>query len=88
MRVGLDHDFATGISDAFEFGSEVDGLFPGGDGLRRFLANAPNVQKLVLGSTENFRSFTEMLEQLPDPHGADVLDHVQSNQRFPGIHAA
>jgi hypothetical protein len=28
-----------------------------------------------------------MLEQLPHAHGADMLDHVQRDQRFPGIHA-
>ena len=44
------------------------------------------LEELVLGSAENGRRFAEMFEQLPHAHGADVLDHVQRDQRFPGIH--
>jgi hypothetical protein len=29
-----------------------------------------------------------MLEQLPDAHGSDVVDHVQRDEGFAGIHVA
>jgi hypothetical protein len=38
-------------------------------------------------SAENFGRVAEVLEQLPDAHGTNVLDHIQCHQRFPGIHA-
>jgi len=28
-----------------------------------------------------------MLEQLPHADGADVFDHVQGDERFPGLHS-
>jgi len=36
---------------------------------------------------QNGRCVSEMLQQLPHAHRADVLDHVQGDERFLGIHA-
>ena len=88
MRVALNDNLATGIRNAFQLGGEVDGFFPGIYGFGGFLADAAHVEELVFGGAKNFGGFAEVFEQLPDAHGADVLNHVQGDQRFPGIHRA
>jgi hypothetical protein len=40
----LGHDAAAGIRYAFEFGTQVDVLLPGGDGLGGVLADAADLE--------------------------------------------
>ena len=87
LGVGLRHDAAAGIRDAFEFGAQVDGLFPGGDGLRRVVANAADLEQLRAGRPQDGRRVAEMFEQLPHADRADVLDQIQRHQGFVRLHA-
>ena len=58
-----------------------------GDGLGGFLADAAHMRGVGdCEAAEDGRGLAEMFEQLADAHRADVLDHVQRHQRFPGIH--
>ena len=38
--------------------------------------------------TLKFSAVRQVLQQLPGAHRTNMLDHVQCDQRFPGIHAA
>jgi hypothetical protein len=73
--------------DALQFAVQVDCLLPPGDRVGGILANPAHLQELLPGRAEDGRGVTEMVQQLAHTHRADVLDQVQGDQRFPGIHA-
>ena len=85
--VGLRHDAAAGIRDAFELGAQVDGLLPVGDGLSGVFADAADLEQLGSGRPQDGRRVAEMFEQLPHADRADVLDQIQRHQGFVGLHA-
>jgi hypothetical protein len=42
---------------------------------------------LGTAGAEDIGGLREKAQQLPDPHRPDAVNHIQSDERFPGIHA-
>jgi hypothetical protein len=83
----LRHDAAAGIRDALELGTEAGSRFPTGDSLSRVLADAPDLEQLGFGGSQDGGRIAEVFEQLPHANRADVLDQIQRHQGFMGLHA-
>jgi hypothetical protein len=66
---------------------KIDGLFPSADGGGGVFTYTTNGHELRLAGTENRRGVApEMIQQLPQADWTDVLDHVQGDESFLGVH--
>ena len=88
VLVGLRQDVATEFLNALQLGAQVNRLLPVRDRLRGFPADTAHLEQLLFGRPENGGRIAKMFEQLPHADRADVLDQVQADERFPGIHIA
>ena len=87
ILVGLEDDVAAGLLDAFEFAAEVHVLLPIGDGLGNFRPDAVDLLEFGAAGAEDGCGIAEALQQLPDAHRTEAVNHIQSDKGFPAIHA-
>ena len=85
--VRLDDNVAAEFLDALQFALQVHIFFPVGDGRGNFRPDAVDPLQLGPAGAQDVGGLGEMAQQLPDAHRADAFNHIQSHQRFPGIHA-
>ena len=62
-------------------------LLPIRDGLGDFRPDAVDLLEFGAAGAEDGSGIAEALQQLPDAHRTESLNHVQSDKRFPAIHA-
>ena len=80
-------DVAAEIRYAFQFAREVNGFLPTGNRPGGFVADVADAEQFGFGGGEDSWRVAEMFEQEPRTHRPDVFNHVQSDERFAGIHA-
>ena len=84
--VRLGKDMATEVADALQFAAQVNGFLPAGNGLGGFVADALDMPQLLSGSIENGGGIAKDFQQLTHANWTDVLDHIESDECFPGLH--
>jgi hypothetical protein len=67
--------------------AEVHVLLPIGDGLGNLRPDAVDLLEFGAAGAENGGGIAEALQQLPDAHRTEAVNHIQSDKRFPAIHA-
>ena len=72
---------------AAELARQIDGALPIRDGRGGVLADSLHSEQILFASAEDGWRVAKGFEQLPHPDWADMINHVQRDQRFPGIHA-
>ena len=77
LLIVLCENVATKFLDALEFACEIDRALPRCNGFGDIDADAMDLHEFSARSVQNGRGIAEILEQLPNPNGPDVLDHVQ-----------
>ncbi len=77
---------AAVILNMFQFSSEIDVFLPLRNGFCNFLTDPTHAEQLRFIYGKDFGNFTEMFEQLPHAHRPDMLNHVQRDESFAGIH--
>ena len=82
--VRLDDDVAARLLDAFEFAAEVHLLLPIGNGLGNFRPDAVDLLEIGAAGAEDGGGIAEALQQLPDAHRAEALNHDSKRQTLPG----
>ena len=87
ILVALNQNVAAEILDAFQFAGEVNRFLPTGNRLGGFVADVADAEQFGSGTPKNLGRVAEMFQQQPCAHRADMLDEVQRDESFPGIHA-
>ena len=77
---------AIKIANALQLASKIDRLFPTNNGLGCLWSNTIYAKQFTNRRTQNSRSIAEMVHQVTDSDGADILDQVQCQQSLTGIH--
>jgi hypothetical protein len=88
IGVALDEGVATEVGATFQFGGEVDPLFPGGYRLGGVITDAPDLQQQRFRRLKNGDGATEVGEQLADADRPDVFDEVERHEGLPFFHGA